>query len=506
MTRPVLLKASNLVKRFPGVTALKGVSIEVGEREVVGLVGANGSGKSTLLKVVSGLYQLDEGHLEIRGGAVAFRSAAEARAAGVGMVFQEQSLLPNLSVAENIMLGVERQTFAGGVVRWRALEAAARKQLDKIGASISPSVLTESLSLGERQMVELAKALATEDNVQLMPLILLDEATSMLSAAEVKVLFEQIGRLRRRASVIFVSHRLDEILEVCDRVYVLRDGVCVAERRRGEWDHQEFLSLMVGGLDGDDYFQVSEQKTMGDAIRLSARGLTKRDCYRDINFDLRAGEVLGICGIEGSGRESLLRTLFSAEFPDSGSLTLDNRHLRARTPAQAVAEGVGYIPAERSKEASLGDLTVAENVTIASLDSVCSAGLLSRDKERRLAEDWISRLKIRTPSPLTIFRNLSGGNQQKVIFARWMSVKGIRVLLLDHPTRGLDVGAKTEIYGIIRKLAAAGTSIVLLSDSIEETIALSHSILVMRDGEATARVDSPANSKPAPLDIVGHMV
>jgi ribose transport system ATP-binding protein len=506
MTQPVLLKASNLVKRFPGVTALKDVSIEVGECEVVGLVGANGSGKSTLLKVLSGLYQVDEGQLEISGRPVVFHSAAEARAAGIGMVFQEQSLLPNLSVAENIMLGVERDAFAGGAVRWRALEAAAGKQLAKIGASISPSALTETLSLGERQMVELAKALATEENVQSMPLILLDEATSMLSAAEVRVLFEQIRRLRRRASVIFVSHRLDEILEVCDRVYVLRDGACVAERERGEWVHEEFLSLMVGGLSGEDYFQISEQKDTSNAVRLTARGLTKRDCYRDINFDLRVGEVLGICGIEGSGREPLLRTLFSAELPDVGALTLDGRALRPRTPADAVAAGIGFIPAERSKEASFADLTVAENVTIASLEEVCAAGVLSRDKERGTAENWISRLKIRTPSPTTLFRNLSGGNQQKAIFARWMAVPGIRVLLLDHPTRGLDVAAKTEIYGIIRRLAAAGASIILLSDSIEETIALSHAILVMRDGAVTARIDAPANRKPAPVDIVGHMV
>jgi ribose transport system ATP-binding protein len=506
MTSPVLLKASNLVKRFPGVIALKEVSIEIGECEVVGLVGANGSGKSTLLKVLSGLYQVDEGQLEIHGKAVAFRSAAEARAAGIGMVFQEQSLLPNLTVAENIMLGVERHAFAGGVARWGELEAAARKQLAKIGATISPSALTETLSLGERQMVELAKALATEDNVRSMPLILLDEATSMLSAAEVRVLFEQIGRLRRQASVIFVSHRLDEILEVCDRVYVLRDGACVAERKRGNWVHEEFLSLMVGGLSGGDYFQISEQKDTSEAVRLTARGLTKRDCYREIDFDLRAGEVLGICGIEGSGRESLLRTLFSAEFPDKGSLTLDGRDLRPSTPAEAVARGIGFIPAERSKEASFADLTVAENVTIASLAEICAAGVVSRDKERDRAENWISRLKIRTPSPATLFRSLSGGNQQKVIFARWMSVPGIRVLLLDHPTRGLDVAAKTEIYGIIRRLAAAGTSIVLLSDSIEETIAMSHSILVMRDGEVTARLDAPATGKPAPVDIVGHMV
>ena len=506
MTRPLLLKASSLVKRFPGVTALKNVNIDVGEREVVGLVGANGSGKSTLLKILSGLYPADEGHLEIHGRKVAFRSAAEARAAGVGMVFQEQSLLPNLSVAENIMLGVEREAFAGGVVRWSVLEAAASKQLAKIGASISPSALTETLSLGERQMVELAKALATEDNVQSMPLILLDEATSMLSAAEVEVLFKQIDRLRRQASVIFVSHRLDEILEVCDRVYVLRDGACVAERKRGEWSQEEFLSLMVGGLSGDDYFQISGQEDMGDAVRLSARNLTKRGSYRDISFDLRAGEVLGVCGIEGSGREALLRTLFCAEFRDSGSLTLDGRDIRLRTPAEAVAAGIGFIPAERSKEASLADLTVAENVTIASLQSICSGGMISRAKEARRARDWISRLKIRTPSPSALFRNLSGGNQQKVIFARWMSVQGVRVLLLDHPTRGLDVSAKTEIYGIIRRLAAAGTSIVLLSDSIEETIALSHSVLVMRDGEATARMDAPADRKPAPVDIVGQMV
>ena len=267
------------------------------------------------------------------------------------MVFQEQSLLPNLSVAENIMLGVEREAFAGGVVRWSVLEAAASKQLAKIGASISPSALTETLSLGERQMVELAKALATEDNVQSMPLILLDEATSMLSAAEVEVLFKQIDRLRRQASVIFVSHRLDGILEVCDRVYVLRDGACVAERKRGDGARKNSFRSWSAGLAATIISRYLDRRTWATPLS-PARNLTKRGSYCNISFDLRAGEVLGVCGIEGSGREALLRTLFCAEFPDSGSLTLDGCDIRLRTPAEAVAAGIG-IHSCRTLERSL---------------------------------------------------------------------------------------------------------------------------------------------------------
>jgi ribose transport system ATP-binding protein len=507
MTGEPILVCDAVTKRFPGVTALDHVDVRIMPHEVVGLVGANGSGKSTLLKILAGIYAPDEGTIALRSRTVRFGSPAEARKAGVGMVFQEQSLLPNLTVAENIMLGAEGGAFDRGLVKWPALRAAAKEQLRKIGYQIDVEAPTESLSLGQRQMIELAKALSTEEHSHSEPLILLDEATTMLAASEIAVLFEQIERLRQRASVVFVSHRLDEIIKVCDRLYVLRDGKVVGERSRDAFDQEEILSLMVGTSSGSDYYHTDKQiDDLASEVRLSVSGLGDGRGFRNISFDLRRGEVLGICGIEGSGRDALLRALFGVNAVVEGGVRLDGEQIRIRDPVQAVAFGIGHIPAERRAEANFDDLSIATNISAANLKALVAGVAISLKREVEQARKWIERLNIRTPSERTLLRALSGGNQQKVVFARWMTVEGLRVLLLDHPTRGLDVKAKGEIYAIIRELSAAGTSILLLSDSIEEIIALSHRVLAMKDGRITAELSAPQKAKPAPIDIIPYMV
>jgi ribose transport system ATP-binding protein len=264
---------------------------------------------------------------------------------------------------------------------------------------------------------------------------------------------------------------------------------------------------MLGHEAASDYFGIEHQLPLADqAVRLRVQGLTKEDAYRDVSFDLRAGEVLGICGVEGSGREKIMRTIFGAERADSGQILLDGKPLSPGSPEEAVRRGIGYVPAERSAEAALMEMDVGENITIAHLDQVQHGPVVSRQSERALAARWISRLQIKTPSLRTNMSSLSGGNQQKVVFARWLLAPEIRLLLLDHPTRGLDVGAKAEVYGIIRQSAASGTAVLLVSDSLEETIALSHNILVMKDGMVTARAEAPADGKPSQLDIVENML
>jgi ribose transport system ATP-binding protein len=504
----LVMQLRGATKRFPGVTALDRVSIEVRPQEIVGLVGQNGSGKSTLLKVLLGLHALDEGELLLHGEPVHLDGPSDARRRGVGMVFQEQSLLPNLTVAENIALGAETvRVPARGLYRWGAVRSLAQEQMDKIGSSIPISALVSTLSQLERQTVELAKALVAELYAPTNALLLFDEATSTLSQAEIDVLFREIRRLRNDSSVIFVSHRLEEVLEVSDRVYVLRDGVCVAERARGEWEQDELFQLMVGRASASDHFQLERQAAVDDHdVRLRVEGLTKAGAYGDVSFELRSGEVLGICGVEGSGRDKVMRTLFGLERPDAGTIELDGRRVRFSGPEGAVGAGIGYIPADRTAEASLLEMNVRENMTVAHLDNVMSGPLMSATRERRLTERWIDRLGIRTPSLTTPMRSLSGGNQQKVVFARWLLADDIRLLLLDHPTRGLDVGAKAEVYSIIRDTAAAGTAIVLLSDSLEETVALSHAILVMKDGQITGRMPAPVGGKPDQVSIVEKML
>jgi ribose transport system ATP-binding protein len=303
-----------------------------------------------------------------------------------------------------------------------------------------------------------------------------------------------------------VSHHLDEVLNVADRIYVLKNGRCVAERSRGEATAEDYFRLMVGSELSTDYYRVAEQSSPPAKVRLQLDRLSLGGRFRDIDLKAHAGEIVGICGVEGSGRESLLRALYGAEQPDSGSLEVDGRPIKFSTPADAVRAGFGLIPAERSVEAVFPELSVEANLTAAHLDRVLLGPFVDPRRERSLAGEWIDRLSVRTPAASTPMGQLSGGNQQKIVFARWMIGRELRVLLLDHPTRGLDVGAKSEVYGVIRSLAAAGTTLLIISDSLEETIGLSNTVVTMRDGAITGRFDAPPTAKPSPVQIVEQMM
>jgi ribose transport system ATP-binding protein len=494
-----------IVKRFPGVQALKNVSIEIKPGEVVGLIGENGAGKSTLMKILSGVYQPDSGQIFIAGEETRIESAADANSKGIGMVFQEQSLLPNLTIGENIYLGNERQFTKFGLVAWRALYDASARQLEKVRVDIDPRTRADTVSFAARQMVELAKALTLEEHAAGHLVILLDEPTSVLEPAEIDVLFNRVRALKSRASFVFVSHRLDEVLELSDRVYVMKDGEVVSDLATADANVATLHRLMVGRSLQADYYYEPLQKPVQDRIVLEADGLACGAAYRNVSFKLRAGEVLGITGVIGSGREELMRTLAGFAPHTAGNLKVTDRAVRLETPADAVDLGVGYIPRERRVEGLVLFLSVSANVTLADLASLTRFGLIDARKERRLTTDWISRLKIRTPNIRTLCLGLSGGNQQKVVLAKWLNARA-RILVLDHPTRGLDVGAKEEVYQLIRGLTGEGLAIVLTSDTLEETIGLSHTVLVMRDGEVTHRAEAPPGAKPQQIDLISYMV
>ena len=501
-----VLRVQGLSKRYPGVQALDDVTLEIRGREVVGLVGENGAGKSTVLKILAGLVRADSGRIIVRGRELAQGSYPAAAAAGIGMVFQEQSLLPNLRVAENILLGHEGEAVRLGIYDWRKLSALAERQLSKIGASIPPMALTETLSFAERQLVEFAKVLSLEERTQHEPIILLDEPTSVLDASEIEVVLGEIERLRERASVMFVSHRLDEVLRTSDRVYVMTNGRCVAERHPGQCDAAELQRLMLGRDLGVQYEQRRTTKPpAAGAARLDVRGLGLAGAFADITFVLHAGTVLGIAGVEGSGREMLCRALFGAAQPTGGQIRLDGRSVSFASPADAVQAGVGYLPAERRTEGIIGGLTVKENLTLAHTGAVQRGPFLDMRRENQLAQRWIDRLGIKTPSAETIAANLSGGNQQKVVLAKWLIGNETRILILDHPMRGLDVGAKAEIFAVIKDLAGSGIGIVLIADTIDELIALSDTILVMRDGRISGQFDVTEGG-PTRLQILERMV
>ena len=502
---PPVLALAHVDKRFPGVHALKNVSIELHVGEVVGLIGENGAGKSTLMNILSGVYQPDAGEIRLAGKPTRFQDAADANAQGIGMVFQEQSLLTNLTVGENIYLGNEARFTRFGIVDWKALNTAARRQLAKVEVDVDPRVRVDTLDFATRQMVELAKALTLEESAPGHLVVLLDEPTSVLERAAIDILFARVRALRSRASFIFVSHRLDEVLEVSDRIYVMKDGVVAGQLPAAGADTKQLHRMMVGRSLQADYYREPQQRDHRDEIVLELEGLGLAAHYTDVSLKLHAGEILGIAGVIGSGREELTRTLAGFAPHERGTLRVGGKEVRLATPAEAVDIGLGYIPRERRVEGLVLFLSVAANITLPDLDRLTRFGLIDAGKERSLAQSWVERLRVRTPGIDTLCLHLSGGNQQKVVLAKWLNARA-RILILDHPTRGLDVGAKEEVYDLIRAVTAEGLAVVLTSDTLEETIGLSHTVLVMRDGAVTHRTTARPGGKPSQVDLIGHMV
>ena len=500
-----MLSVEHVSKAFAGVQALDDVNVEIGVNEVVGLVGENGAGKSTLMRILAGVYSPDHGSLKLDGAPVFLRNPREANLNGIGIVFQEQSLLLNLTVGENIYLGQEAEFTRMGLVNRRGLNAAARRQLDKVEVDIDPRTRTSELSFAARQMVELAKALALEERTERHLVILLDEPTSVLEQHDIDILFARVRALKRRASFVFVSHRLDEILELSDRIYVMKDGRVVGHMQAASTTVPQLHQMMVGRDRHAEYYRESRQVLPKQEVVMEARALSVKGAYRGVDFVLHKGEVLGIAGVVGSGREELTRTLFGFVPQTGGTLQIDGHEVRLTAPSQAADHGVGYIPRERRTEGLVLSLPVAVNVTLSSLPLNRLTGAISLSRERQLAKSWVDKLRIRTPGVQALCLNLSGGNQQKVVLAKWMNARA-HILIFDHPTRGLDVGAKEEVYELIRDLSEEGVAIVLTADTLEETIGLCHSILVMRDGEVTARFDASPGRKPSQVDLIRHMV
>jgi ribose transport system ATP-binding protein len=499
------LEIRGVSKSFPGVKALDNVSFAIGHGEVVGLIGENGAGKSTLLKILNGVYQPDTGGIFVDGGEVHVASPRQAFDSGIAMVFQEQSILPTLTVAENIFLGREEEFIRFGLISKSRMKAAAKEELKKVHLDIDPGRRCADLSFAARQMVEIAKALSLNSRTKGHVTILLDEPTSVLEQKEVDLLFRIIRDLRDRASFVFISHRLEEVLEISDRVYVMRDGKVVKDLPSSGASVKDLHQLMVGRQLHHEYYREARQSSPAATVMVAAEGLSRVGAFHDVSFDLHAGEVLGIAGVVGSGREELARCLAGHVRPDSGTLTVAGKFVHFAAPYDATRASVGLVPAERKIEGLVAPFSVAENMTLAALPRFVSNGAIRFAAELGVARDWIERLKIKTPSPDTMVGSLSGGNQQKVVLAKWR-IAGVKVLILDHPTRGIDVGAKEDVYDLIRDMTSEGLAVILLGDTLEEVIGLSNRILVMRDGAITARLDAPPGAKPAQVDLLRHMV
>lgn len=494
-------------KTYGNVVALEDIDLEIPAGQVLGLIGQNGSGKSTLLKILAGLTMPDRGRLLLDGKPIVLGSAAAASSYGIGMVHQEQSLIPNLTVAENIFLDKPHPAKRNGLYRWSALNEAARMQLHKISVDLPTHVPVEDLRFAERQQVELAKVLAIEELVDRPPIILFDEPTSVLTPDEIKLLFKQINRLRGSATIVFVSHRLEEVLEISDRIVVMTDGRKVAERDSRSVDRNELYELMVG-----------RQRTTEPG---RSRGLAKQDAtavlklerlgsgahFRNVSLAVGRGEILGIAGVLGSGAEEVCRAVFGAERVDSGSIALSGRTMTSCSPRTAVRRGIGYLPADRRSEGMLPSRSLFENAVLTfGLDYGWRSLLLRRGKERPVALEWMRRLKVKMHTPFAPISSLSGGNQQKTVLAKWLMAKDLKVLLLDHPSRGLDPGARDDLFAVIRQQAKNGLSIIFVGDTISELLELSDRIVVMRDGEITARFDLRTGALPKEEEVVAAMV
>jgi ribose transport system ATP-binding protein len=492
-------------KHFPGVHALKAVDFKVNRGEIVGLVGENGAGKSTLMKVIYGAYQPDGGSITIDGKTVRFQNPRQAMEHGIGMVFQEQSLITNLTVMENIFLGYEQQFVRYGVINWKAMAQAAREQLAKVRLDIDPATITSELSFAQRQLVELAKVLTLEERIDGDLVILLDEPTSVLAREEVELLFGIVRDLTNRASFIFVSHRMDEVLELSDRIYVMKDGAVVDVVDHDKADIDAIQHKMVGRDVDKEYYREQKQKPYSDEVLVTFDKVSLGRRFRDISFELHRGEVLCLVGTEGSGREAILRTIYGLETPTSGTVRVKGQPITRFTARGGVERGIGYVPRERKVEGIVAGMNVYENMTLSQMGRYSSAGILRVGEEKALAREWIAKLGIKTPDVYKDCGGLSGGNQQKVVLAKWRS-SGSEIILLDHPTRGLDIGAKEDVYEMIREMCDAGLGIVLVADTLEEAIGLSHTILVIKDGAFQKRFDGTPGAKPSLYDLVHHMI
>jgi rhamnose transport system ATP-binding protein len=470
----VLLSASAVFKSFEGVRALHDVTFSLRAGEVHALVGENGAGKSTLIRIMTGAEQADAGTLAVSGRTVAHLTPAMARSLGIVAIYQQPSLFPHLSVAENLALSLE----GGGLwrrVRWDARRRRARELLEEAGAALDPDRLAATLSMPEQQMVEIAKAIGARAKV-----VILDEPTASLMDHEVERLFGVIGRLRAQGGgIVYVSHRLEEVFAVSDRITVLRDGHMVATRETSAIDRSELVQAMVGRV----LTQVFPKRavTLGECA-LELRQLSNRALgLHDVSLSVRCGEVLGVAGLVGSGRTELAETLFGLVPADGGELMLHGASVRIESPSQAIQHGIGYVPEDRRQHGVILEMPVASNTSLASLASVSSYGIMDGGAECRSAESYVERLRIKTPSVSTEVGALSGGNQQKVALARWLSI-GPRVLILDEPTQGVDVGAKAEIHALIQDLVERGLAIIMISSELPEILGMSDRVVVMHAG------------------------
>ncbi|WP_368243813.1 sugar ABC transporter ATP-binding protein [Clostridium tertium] len=493
-----MLRMEGVSKIFPGVKALDNVDITAYGGEVTALMGENGAGKSTLMKILSGVYQKDEGKVFIDGVEAHIKGIKSAEEYGVTIIHQEMSVLNNLTVAENIFLGNEKFHKFTGKINKKELVERSKLFLDQIGANINPNTLVSSLNVGEKQMVEIAKALTKNARV-----IIMDEPTTALTEVETKNLFKVIDSLKKKGiAIIYISHRMEEIFAICDRVEVLRDGKYAGNALIKDIDNDKLISMMVGRKI-EDQFPYREAKSGKDILEVM--NLNANVGIKDISFNVKEGEILGIAGLMGSGRTEVAKTIFGEYKKTSGSIKIKGKEVNIKNIQEAIDNGICYLSEDRKKEGCVLSLSVAENMILSNLKKYESK-MMSIDKNKAIkdVDYYIDKIKIKTPNRDQLIKNLSGGNQQKVILAKWLMLSP-EVLIIDEPTRGIDVGAKKEIYELLNELKASGKAIIMISSDLPEVLGISDRILVMSEGRISGELKREEASQESIMKLAVGM-
>lgn len=463
-------------KAFSGNRVLKNARFILDDGEVHALVGENGAGKSTLMKILTGVYSRDAGIVLVDGQEVSYKNPKEAEEAGIVFIHQELNVLFDLTVEENMFMGKEI-TKKFGICDEKAMRSEVKKVLDKFGVDINPSTRMDKLSIGKQQMIEIAKALMIDAKV-----IIMDEPTAALTQSETKVLFEIIKKLKEKGvSIVYISHRMEEIFELSDRITVFRDGSYIATKRTIDTDMNDVVKMMIGREIGERYPERNVE--IGNVI-FEVKDLNCPGVFYDISFNVHAGEVLGISGLMGAGRTEIMKAIFGDMSNVTGSILINGKEIINKNPRQAMKNGIGFITEDRKLEGLMLEDSIMKNISIANLGKVSKKGILRKKAEDGLVKKAIEELHIKCFGPSHKCNNLSGGNQQKVVFAKWIDTDP-KVLILDEPTRGVDIGAKKEIYGIINKLAASGVAIIMVSSELPEVLGMSDRIMVVSEGKIT---------------------
>jgi rhamnose transport system ATP-binding protein len=482
-SEPSALELRNVTKAFPGVVALDDVSFDVKPGEVHALLGENGAGKSTLIKIVSGVYRPDRGEIHVNGQSVNLANPGEAQRLGIATIYQEFSLYPELTVAENIFAGHMPRTFFGTALDWGKAKREARTLLDSLEATdLDAATRVGTLSVGNRQRVEIAKALSRHARI-----LILDEPTAVLTQHDTERLFSVIHRLReQKAAIIYISHRLEEIFTLADRVTVLRDGKLVGIKSAKETNENELIRMMVGRALAQEPAPHLNELSQNLPVVLRAKNLARRPLLKDASIELRAGEIVGMAGLIGSGRTELAQTIFGIARPEAGSIELNGKNVDIKSPEQAIELGIAYVPEDRQRQGLLTAMTVGQNIGLTRLWKLTKGPFLDFGAEDRLAEEYVASLRIKTPTIRQLARNLSGGNQQKIVVAKWLATKP-KLLIVDEPTRGIDVGARAEIHRLLDHLARTEKiAVLVISSDLPEILRVSDRICVMREGRSVA--------------------